>query len=189
MELVYNKSKPVAVTGMAFPTGDVNNFVVGSEEGTVYTACRHGRWFSVFLPVTFSSFLKVCYRIQDYNYLALWERYFWRNAKHHLKFSLSYSIHLLWSLAICKVHSCIKKNSPRFLAYHIRPLTPCPFPASAFGLQQGQQSPNIVYSHTSPWVCTFDFFPLGLACLFFCLVNSSSSFKSQHRGHSTLKPL
>ncbi|XP_075443411.1 cytoplasmic dynein 1 intermediate chain 1 isoform X2 [Ascaphus truei] len=42
MELVYNKSKPVAVTGMAFPTGDVNNFVVGSEEGTVYTACRHG---------------------------------------------------------------------------------------------------------------------------------------------------
>ncbi|KAM4688375.1 cytoplasmic dynein 1 intermediate chain 1 isoform 2-T3 [Discoglossus pictus] len=42
MELVYNKSKPVAVTGMAFPTGDVNNFVVGSEEGTIYTACRHG---------------------------------------------------------------------------------------------------------------------------------------------------
>lgn len=48
MELVYNKSKPVAVTGMAFPTGDVNNFVVGSEEGTVYTACRHGRWRSAF---------------------------------------------------------------------------------------------------------------------------------------------
>jgi len=43
MELVYNKSKPVAVTGMAFPTGDVNNYVVGSEEGTVYTASRHGR--------------------------------------------------------------------------------------------------------------------------------------------------
>lgn len=42
MELAYNKSKPVAVTGMAFPTGDVNNFVVGCEEGTVYTACRHG---------------------------------------------------------------------------------------------------------------------------------------------------
>lgn len=42
MELVYNKSKSIAVTGMAFPTGDVNNFVVGSEEGTVYTACRHG---------------------------------------------------------------------------------------------------------------------------------------------------
>ncbi|XP_039976815.1 cytoplasmic dynein 1 intermediate chain 1 isoform X8 [Xiphias gladius] len=42
MELAYNKSKPVAVTGMAFPTGDVNNYVVGSEEGTVYTASRHG---------------------------------------------------------------------------------------------------------------------------------------------------
>ncbi|KAJ7991866.1 hypothetical protein DPEC_G00288300 [Dallia pectoralis] len=42
MELIYNKSKPVAVTGMAFPTGDVNNYVVGSEEGAVYTASRHG---------------------------------------------------------------------------------------------------------------------------------------------------
>lgn len=42
MELVYNKSKAVAVTGMAFPSGDVNNFIVGSEEGTVYTASRHG---------------------------------------------------------------------------------------------------------------------------------------------------
>uniref|UniRef100_A0A6Q2XJM9 Dynein cytoplasmic 1 intermediate chain 1 n=1 Tax=Esox lucius TaxID=8010 RepID=A0A6Q2XJM9_ESOLU len=42
MELVYNKSKPVAVTGMAFPAGDVNNYVVGSEEGTVYSASRHG---------------------------------------------------------------------------------------------------------------------------------------------------
>ncbi|XP_047239520.1 cytoplasmic dynein 1 intermediate chain 1 isoform X4 [Girardinichthys multiradiatus] len=42
MELVYSKSKPVAVTGMAFPTGDVNNYVVGSEEGIVYTASRHG---------------------------------------------------------------------------------------------------------------------------------------------------
>ncbi|XP_049606883.1 cytoplasmic dynein 1 intermediate chain 1 isoform X2 [Syngnathus scovelli] len=42
MELVYNKSKAVAVTSMDFPTGDVNNYVVGSEEGTVYTASRHG---------------------------------------------------------------------------------------------------------------------------------------------------
>ena len=32
----------VAVTCLSFPTGDVNNFIVGSEEGTVYTACRHG---------------------------------------------------------------------------------------------------------------------------------------------------
>lgn len=49
MELIYNKSKPVAVTCMAFPASDVNNYVVGSEEGTVYTASRHGR--SV-IPVT-----------------------------------------------------------------------------------------------------------------------------------------
>lgn len=33
MELVYNKSKPVAVTGMAFPTGKASIItVVGSEE-------------------------------------------------------------------------------------------------------------------------------------------------------------
>ena len=43
MELMYNKSRSVAVTGMAFPIGDVNNFVVGSEEGLVYSASRHGR--------------------------------------------------------------------------------------------------------------------------------------------------
>ena len=41
-QLQAKQSKPVAVTSLAFPTGDVNNFVVGSEEGNVYTACRHG---------------------------------------------------------------------------------------------------------------------------------------------------
>uniref|UniRef100_A0A8C2XAP4 Dynein cytoplasmic 1 intermediate chain 2 n=1 Tax=Cyclopterus lumpus TaxID=8103 RepID=A0A8C2XAP4_CYCLU len=42
LELVFKQSKAVAVTSMAFPVGDVNNFVVGSEDGSVYTACRHG---------------------------------------------------------------------------------------------------------------------------------------------------
>uniref|UniRef100_S4RA27 Dynein, cytoplasmic 1, intermediate chain 2a n=1 Tax=Petromyzon marinus TaxID=7757 RepID=S4RA27_PETMA len=42
MELVHKQSKSIAVTCMTFPVGDVNNFVVGSEEGSVYTACRHG---------------------------------------------------------------------------------------------------------------------------------------------------
>ncbi|XP_053718349.1 cytoplasmic dynein 1 intermediate chain 1 isoform X2 [Synchiropus splendidus] len=48
MELVYNKSKPVAVMSMAFPVGDVNNFVVGSEEGIVYTSSRHGSKVGIF---------------------------------------------------------------------------------------------------------------------------------------------
>jgi hypothetical protein len=43
LELVFKQSKAVSVTSMAFPLGDVNNFVVGSEDGSVYTACRHGR--------------------------------------------------------------------------------------------------------------------------------------------------
>lgn len=50
MELYYHKSKVVAVTGMAFPLGDVNHFVVGSEEGTVYKASRHGRWAHSDIP-------------------------------------------------------------------------------------------------------------------------------------------
>lgn len=42
LELQQKQSKAVAVTSLSFPAGDVNNFVVGSEEGAVYTACRHG---------------------------------------------------------------------------------------------------------------------------------------------------
>ncbi|XP_041922846.1 dynein, cytoplasmic 1, intermediate chain 2a isoform X2 [Alosa sapidissima] len=42
LELVFKQSKTVAVTCMSFPLGDVNNFVVGSEDGSVYMACRHG---------------------------------------------------------------------------------------------------------------------------------------------------
>jgi len=42
MELQHKQSKAVAVTSFSFLSGDVNNFVVGSEEGAVYTACRHG---------------------------------------------------------------------------------------------------------------------------------------------------
>uniref|UniRef100_A0A672SD74 Cytoplasmic dynein 1 intermediate chain 2-like n=1 Tax=Sinocyclocheilus grahami TaxID=75366 RepID=A0A672SD74_SINGR len=42
LHLLTQPSKSVAVTSMSFPLGDVNNFVVGSEDGSVYTACRHG---------------------------------------------------------------------------------------------------------------------------------------------------
>ncbi|XP_033224820.1 cytoplasmic dynein 1 intermediate chain isoform X4 [Belonocnema kinseyi] len=42
LELQAKQSKSIAVTCLAFPHGDVNNFVVGSEDGMVYSACRHG---------------------------------------------------------------------------------------------------------------------------------------------------
>ncbi|XP_041970301.1 cytoplasmic dynein 1 intermediate chain isoform X10 [Aricia agestis] len=42
LELQHRQSKAVAVTSMGFPHGDVNNFVLGSEDGNVYTGCRHG---------------------------------------------------------------------------------------------------------------------------------------------------
>ena len=37
LELQHKQSKPIAVTCLAFPQGDVNNFIVGSEDGSVYT--------------------------------------------------------------------------------------------------------------------------------------------------------
>lgn len=37
LDLQAKQSKPIAVTCLAFPHGDVNNFVVGSEDGTVYS--------------------------------------------------------------------------------------------------------------------------------------------------------
>ncbi|XP_017792590.1 PREDICTED: cytoplasmic dynein 1 intermediate chain-like [Habropoda laboriosa] len=41
LELHTKQSRPIAATCLAFPHGDVNNFVIGSEEATVYSACRH----------------------------------------------------------------------------------------------------------------------------------------------------
>ena len=37
LELQNKQSKQIAVTQLAFPSGDVNNFVVGSEDGTIYS--------------------------------------------------------------------------------------------------------------------------------------------------------
>ncbi|XP_035714682.1 cytoplasmic dynein 1 intermediate chain isoform X4 [Folsomia candida] len=42
LDLQHKQNKAVAATCLAFPQGSVNNFVIGSEEGAVYTACRHG---------------------------------------------------------------------------------------------------------------------------------------------------
>jgi dynein intermediate chain, cytosolic len=43
LELQSKQTKNVAVTSMGFRPGDVNNFIVGSEEGPVFTATRHGK--------------------------------------------------------------------------------------------------------------------------------------------------
>ncbi|XP_045470746.1 cytoplasmic dynein 1 intermediate chain isoform X5 [Harmonia axyridis] len=42
LDLHKVQSKPVAVTCLDFPHSDVNNFVLGGEEGVAYSACRHG---------------------------------------------------------------------------------------------------------------------------------------------------
>jgi dynein intermediate chain len=34
-----SRSVAVAATCMSFPAGDINNFIVGSEEGVVYQVC------------------------------------------------------------------------------------------------------------------------------------------------------
>lgn len=41
MELQQKQSKSIAVTCMAFPNAEINNFVVGSEDGYVYS----GRYY------------------------------------------------------------------------------------------------------------------------------------------------
>ncbi|XP_053603437.1 cytoplasmic dynein 1 intermediate chain isoform X4 [Plodia interpunctella] len=43
LELQHRQSKAVAVTAMGFPHGDVNNFVLGSEDGNVYSGCLYGQ--------------------------------------------------------------------------------------------------------------------------------------------------
>ncbi|XP_013187372.1 cytoplasmic dynein 1 intermediate chain isoform X3 [Amyelois transitella] len=43
LELQHRQSKAVAVTAMGFPHGDVNNFILGSEDGNVYTGCLYGQ--------------------------------------------------------------------------------------------------------------------------------------------------
>ncbi|XP_039749443.1 cytoplasmic dynein 1 intermediate chain isoform X19 [Pararge aegeria] len=43
LDLHHRQNKAVAVTCMAFPHADVNNFVLGSEDGNIYTGCRHGQ--------------------------------------------------------------------------------------------------------------------------------------------------
>ncbi|XP_063696860.1 cytoplasmic dynein 1 intermediate chain isoform X6 [Culicoides brevitarsis] len=42
LELQQRQSKPIAVTCMTFPNNEVNNFVLGSEDGYVHSATRHG---------------------------------------------------------------------------------------------------------------------------------------------------
>ncbi|XP_055713956.1 cytoplasmic dynein 1 intermediate chain isoform X8 [Phlebotomus papatasi] len=42
LELQHKQAKSIAVTCMGFPNGEINNFVVGSEDGFVYSASRHG---------------------------------------------------------------------------------------------------------------------------------------------------
>lgn len=42
LELTRAQTKPVAATSLDFPHSDVNNFVIGSEDGCAFSACRHG---------------------------------------------------------------------------------------------------------------------------------------------------
>jgi len=44
MDLQHTHSRYVSVTCASFLPGDVNNFVVGTEDGNVYTASRHGKY-------------------------------------------------------------------------------------------------------------------------------------------------
>ena len=59
MDLQHKQSKAVSVTSMSFLSGDVNNFVVGSEDGSVYTGHRHGRCVQSIRLILFFTDLKI----------------------------------------------------------------------------------------------------------------------------------
>lgn len=42
LELNHKHAKSIAVTSMAFPHNEINNFIMGGEDGYVYSGCRHG---------------------------------------------------------------------------------------------------------------------------------------------------
>ncbi|XP_017066958.1 cytoplasmic dynein 1 intermediate chain isoform X12 [Drosophila eugracilis] len=42
LELHQRQSKAIAITSMAFPANEINSLVMGSEDGYVYSASRHG---------------------------------------------------------------------------------------------------------------------------------------------------
>ncbi|CAF0703857.1 unnamed protein product [Brachionus calyciflorus] len=83
LELQCKQTKQVAVTSMAFRPGDVNNFIIGSEEGPIYTATRHGNKSGInesfeghFGPVTGLS----CHQVQgqiDFSHIFLTSSFDW----------------------------------------------------------------------------------------------------------------
>ena len=42
MELTAKQSRAVSVTTLAFPGDSTNNFVLGCEDGVIYSGQRHG---------------------------------------------------------------------------------------------------------------------------------------------------
>lgn len=83
LELQCKQTKHVAVTSMGFRSGDVNNFVLGSEEGQVYMATRHGNKSGInecfeghYGPVTGLS----CHQVQgqiDFSHIFLTSSFDW----------------------------------------------------------------------------------------------------------------
>eukprot|EP01137_Pigoraptor_chileana_P035260 Opistho-2@28998 len=43
IHLQLSDTKPVSVTSISFPDGEISNFVAGAEDGNLYHACRHGK--------------------------------------------------------------------------------------------------------------------------------------------------
>ena len=60
MDLQHTHSRYVSVTCASFLPGDVNNFVVGTEDGNVYTASRHGKYV---IHVFFTVYILYLHRV------------------------------------------------------------------------------------------------------------------------------
>uniref|UniRef100_A0A673FR42 Cytoplasmic dynein 1 intermediate chain 2-like n=1 Tax=Sinocyclocheilus rhinocerous TaxID=307959 RepID=A0A673FR42_9TELE len=102
MELLFKQSKSVAVTSMSFPLGDVNNFVVGSEDGSVYTACRHG-------SVTQKSYpCHLCLANMLYIKLELWNKKSCNNKPlYSFEDNSDYVYDVMWSPVHPALFACV----------------------------------------------------------------------------------
>uniref|UniRef100_H2YZR2 Uncharacterized protein n=1 Tax=Ciona savignyi TaxID=51511 RepID=H2YZR2_CIOSA len=108
MELQHKQSKSVAVMSMAFQLNNVNNFAIGAEDGSLYTACRHGSKTGINElyeghsgPVSGIDFHRSSGQL-DFSHLLLTSSFDWTIKLWSLKVTTDLFVHNLFNYAYLK---------------------------------------------------------------------------------------